>query len=174
MLFVSRPYNNATCNNVSPVVFSHQSYAPAYSLRDNLDRIFDGMIRNAFFPWDNRDTSKTDVAHLAPEMEISSTEHEYRMSVELPGMSPADVKLETRENTLVLSGEKKSETREEEQRTYHVTERTYGSFERAFTLPEDADAANIAATHKDGVLTITIPRKQPEQPQTRSIEITAA
>ena len=64
---------------------------------------------------------------------------------------------------LILSGEKKEEVSEGEGTTKHVVERRYGSFERSMTLPDDADIDNIRASHKNGVLTITIPRIQPKE-----------
>ena len=171
MLIVRRPNNSSFAYNQIPAMMHTHSYAPVYRLHDDIDRLFEGMMRNAFEHWN---TDKEDASALVPAMEISSTDNAYCMSVELPGINPADVKLEAKENTLVLSAEKKAETTEEnEQRKFHVQERSYGSIERSFTLPEDANVEQISASHKDGVLTICIPRKQPEEPKTRAIEITA-
>ena len=171
MLIVRRPHNSSFSYNTEPAIMHTHSYAPVYRLHDDIDRLFEGMMRNAFEHWN---TGREDASALVPAMEVSSTDNAYCMSVELPGINPADVKLEAKENTLVLSAEKKAETTEEnEQRKFHVQERSYGSIERSFTLPEDADVEQISASHKDGVLTICIPRKQPEEPRARAIEITA-
>lgn len=171
MLIVRRPHNNSFAYNTEPAIMHAHTYAPVYRLHDDIDRLFEGMMRSAFEHWN---TGREDASALVPAMEISSTDNAYCMSVELPGINPADVKLEAKENTLVLSAEKKAEhTEDNGERKYHVQERSYGTVERTFSLPEDADVEQISANHKDGVLTICIPRKQPEAPRARAIEITA-
>ena len=171
MLLVRRPNNASFAYSATPATMQERPYAPLYRLHDDIDRIFDGMMQNMFDNWKSNETA---MQNIVPAMEVSSTSDAYCMTVELPGISPENVKLEAKENTLVLSAEKKAETTEEnEQRKFHVQERSYGSIERSFTLPEDADVEQISASHKDGVLTICIPRKQPEEPKTRAIEITA-
>ena len=171
MLLVRRPNNASFAHSAMPATMQDRPYVPLYKLHDDIDRIFDGMMQNIFERWN---TSEVAMQNIVPAMEVSSTSDAYCMTIELPGISPENVKLEAKENTLVLSGEKKAEsTDENEQRKYHVQERSYGSFERSFTLPEDADVAQISASHKDGVLSICVPRKQPEEPRTRAIEIVA-
>ncbi len=171
MLLVRKPNNASLVHSAAPAMMYEHSYAPLYRLHDDIDRMFDGMMRNMFDNWNLKDSA---MQNIVPAVEVSSTDDAYCMTVELPGISPENVKLEAKENTLVLSGEKKAEsTDEDEQRKYHVQERSYGSFERTFTLPEDADVAQISASHKDGVLSIRIPRKQPEEPKARAIEIVA-
>ena len=71
---------------------------------------------------------------------------------------------------MTVHGEKKTE-REEKDKTYFFSERTFGSFERSFRLPANADADNIAANFKDGVLAIRIPKSGPPPEKTRKIEI---
>ena len=93
------------------------------------------------------------------------------LSVELPGVEPENVRLEVRDNALIVAGEKKQENRDDK-KNQHVLERVYGSFQRVLALPEDADAEAVTATHKNGVLTVTIPRKVPAQSRAKSIEIT--
>ena len=171
MFLVRRPNNASFSHSSSPATMYERPYARLYRLHDDIDSIFDGMMQNMFGRWNNNETA---MQNIVPAVEVSSTDEAYCMTIELPGISPENVKLEAKDNTLVLSGEKKAESTEEnDQRKYHVQERSYGSFERTFTLPEDADAAQISASHKDGVLSIRIPRKQPEAPKTRAIEIVA-
>lgn len=152
--------------------------SPMVQLHDEIDRLFDGMFRGMMNPWDfgfmSRSASSggngdSGVA-VMPRLDVSSDEKAYTIAAELPGVSPDDVKLEVRDNALILHGEKKDESKDEK-KDYYVVERSYGSFERVLTLPDDAVVDEIKATHKDGVLSISIPRREPEKPQSKSIEI---
>lgn len=153
------------------------SYAPVVQLHDEIDRLFDGMFRGMMNPWDfdfmprwaSSNAGGTGSA-IMPRLDVSSDEKAYTVTAELPGVQPDDVKIEVRDNALILHGEKKSENTEEK-KDYYLSERSYGSFERALALPEDAVVDEIKATHKDGVLSITIPRKEPDKPQSKTIEI---
>ena len=79
---------------------------------------------------------------------------------------------EVRDNMLIVEGEKKNETEDkDEKKGYYRMERSYGSFRRVLSLPEDVETDKITATHKDGVLSIEIPRKEPEKPAARKIEV---
>jgi HSP20 family protein len=92
------------------------------------------------------------------------------MTVELPGMTAGDVDLTVRNGVLTLTGEKKRET-EEKKGDMLVAERRYGSFRRAFTLPDDVDADRAEATFRDGVLTLTLPKKPEAATAARKIAI---
>lgn len=98
---------------------------------------------------------------VAPASEASGAENAYKISVELPGVDESDVDLSVADGVVTLKGEKKTE-REEKGETWFFSERQYGSFSRSFRLPPDADPAGVDAALKDGVLTITVPRKSPE------------
>ena len=165
-------------------------FSPMTQLHDEIDRLFNGVFSGLVDPWDNfysdmlPETSRRALAEvtISPRVELTSDDKAYTLTAELPGVNPADVKLEVRDNMLFLRGEKKRENaeapktygKEKDERRFHVTERAYGSFERAMTLPDDADAEGISASHKDGVLTVVIPRKAEETPKSRTIEVTRA
>ena len=93
------------------------------------------------------------------------------------GYTPVDqlhneINIEVRDNMLIVEGEKKNETEDkDEKKGYYRMERSYGSFRRVLSLPEDVETDKITATHKDGVLSIEIPRKEPEKPAARKIEV---
>lgn len=106
---------------------------------------------------------------ILPGVELSATETAYTLSMEIPGVDPEAVTLEVREESLVIAGEKRCELAQEARRI--SSERVYGEFRRMWSLPEDADAASITAAHKNGVLTVTVPRTVKQEPQPRSIEI---
>ena len=90
-----------------------------------------------------------------PRVDLTSDDKAYTLKVEVPGVEPDDVKLSVHDGMLEISGEKKCESEDKEK---HVTERSFGSFCRRMSLAEDADIDAIAASHKNGVLTVTIPR----------------
>jgi len=106
-----------------------------------------------------------------PAVTVSETKDELLLTAELPGMKEEDISIELENNVLTVSGEK-SEVREEdeEDRKYHVYERSFGSFTRSFTLPRTVDGAHIVASFENGILTVKLP-KMPEA-KGRKIEIT--
>lgn len=151
------------------------SYAPVVQLHDEIDRLFDGLFRGMMNPWDfdfmpRRATANGAESAIMPRLDASSDEKAYTVTAELPGVQPDNVKIEVRDNALILEGEKKDENTEEN-KDYYVSERSYGSFRRVLALPEDAVIDEIKASHKDGVLRISIPRREPDKPQSKTIEI---
>jgi HSP20 family protein len=92
------------------------------------------------------------------------------LKAELPGLSPEDVEIRVEDNTLYLKGERKFEKEVEEQ-SYHRVERSYGTFTRTFSLPNSIDADKVAANYKDGVLTLTMPKKEEAKPKTIKINV---
>ena len=94
-----------------------------------------------------------------PVFDFKSDPEKYTLLAEIPGVPKDQVKLEVQHGVLTLSGEKKEEKIEGANK--QVQERCFGSFERSLTLPEDAVEEQISASHKDGLLTITIPRQKP-------------
>lgn len=95
---------------------------------------------------------------LSPAADASSDDDAYRITLELPGVAEDDIHLGVKDGVLTVKGEKSSE-RSEEGDTWYFTERQYGSFSRAFRLPVDADEGAIKADLRDGVLTVTLPRR---------------
>ena len=148
---------------------------PLDMMRREMDRMFDEVLRGfgtpsfgsllSAAPWN------TEAGWLKPNLDIDTSEKEYKVHVELPGVDEKDVHLELIGETLRIRGEKK-EHKEDKQRQY--IERRYGSFERVLTLPEDAQQDGIAATFKNGVMTIAIPRQAVAQTPARQIEVKAA
>lgn len=101
---------------------------------------------------------------LAPASDASSDASAYRITMELPGVAEEDIHLTVEDGVVHLKGEKKT-SREDKGDTWYFSERQYGSFSRSFALPEDADADGVKADLKDGVLTVTLPKKAPDQVQ---------
>jgi HSP20 family protein len=95
----------------------------------------------------------------SPPVSVSETNDEIVLTAELPGMNEDDIQIELENNVLAISGEKTEERKEgDEERRYHVWERSYGSFRRSFTLPRTVSADDVSASFANGVLTVTMPK----------------
>lgn len=104
-----------------------------------------------------------------PRIEVTQKGNEYVVSADLPGLTKEDIKVEAADGMLTLRGERKSET-EKSEKGYHHSERTYGQFFRSIPLPEGAEIEKIAATFKNGVLTVKVPTPAPKA-ATRQVEV---
>lgn len=105
---------------------------------------------------------------LRPAVDLDETDQAYVMSIELPGVRKEDVGVELENGVLTIHGEKKAE-REEKTGKRRWIERSYGSFQRSFTLPANALAERIEASFRDGILTVTVPKS--EAPKAQMIAI---
>jgi HSP20 family protein len=106
----------------------------------------------------------------SPAVNVEETKDELRLTAELPGMNIDDIQIEVENNVLSLSGEKRQEEQTDDRR-FHVWERSYGSFERSFTLPRTVKTDEISADFRDGILHVRMP-KAPEA-KSRKIAIKA-
>lgn len=106
----------------------------------------------------------------APEADIRETENEIQVLVDLPGMKVDDIEVDLENNVLTISGEKREERQEgNDDETWHLSERRYGRFTRAFVLPREVEQEQIQARFEDGVLSVVIPKT--EKARRRRIEI---
>jgi HSP20 family protein len=132
---------------------------PFHSLQREIDRLFEDFGRG--FP--NFGMMRGEGAReLMPAMDVTETDNQIEITAELPGLEEKDVQVNVSDNVLVIRGEKKAE-KEDKQKDYHMVERSYGSFYRAFELPGGVDADKIKAGISKGVLTVTIPKSAPKQ-----------
>ena len=131
-------------------------------------RDFDRLLRGAFSPTFGEGEVSTRT--WAPPVDIYENGDNLVLKAELPGLSPEDVEIRVQDNTLYLKGERKFEKEVEEQ-SYHRVERSYGTFTRTFSLPNSIDADKVAANYKDGVLTLTMPKKEEAKPKTIKINV---
>ena len=107
---------------------------------------------------------------FSPSAEAAATTESYEITLELPGISEDEIHLEAHGDRLVVTGEKRAE-REESGKNYFFSERVYGRFRRTFRVPEDADLDKVGAVHKDGVLTIRIPKLAAQRSEGRKIPV---
>ena len=106
----------------------------------------------------------------SPQVDISEDDNEYLIKADLPEMKKEDVKVTFENGILSISGERKSE-KEEKEKKFHRIERSYGTFLRTFTLPEDADSTKIAAEFKDGVLKVHLPKSPAAKPKPIEVKV---
>lgn len=104
-----------------------------------------------------------------PAVDILETENELLLKMDLPEVAQKDVDIRLENDTLTIKGERKFE--QAQGKGYHRIERSYGSFARTFTLPNTVDTEKVKADCRNGVLTITLPKKEVAKPRTIRVEI---
>ena len=146
---------------------------PIGELHQEVDNLFNNFFRGfrmSPFRTGSVFNNSLTAGLLKPSLDIGASDTEYAISIEVPGVEQKDIQLEVSKNILTVRGEKKQE-KEEKKKDYYRMERTYGSFQRVLSLPEDADQENIKASYKNGVLTIAMPKKPLLRAEVKQIEI---
>ncbi len=149
------------------------------SFRTELDRLFD-RFDGGFWPSSMRRMfdlepfwrQETSFDFNVPAVDVSEDEKAYTITAELPGIDEKNVEVAVSGDSLVLKGEKHKD-KEEKDKNYYLSERSYGSFQRRFHLPDGIDTAKIAATFTKGILTVTLPKTTEAQKQQKKIEVKA-
>jgi HSP20 family protein len=98
--------------------------------------------------------------------------HDLVVRAELPGMSRDDIEVSVENSTLILKGDKKFDPEVKEEH-YRRIERTYGAFQRSFTLPNTVDASKVSADYRHGVLTVRLPFREEAKPRTIAVDVSA-
>jgi len=153
------PWNNSSRKVSVP---ANETSNPFLALHREMNRIFD----EAFRSFDIGSFGSPAMTGW-PSVELNETEKEVRVVAELPGLDQNDVAIELSDGVLIISGEKKSETEDKEPR---FSERYYGRFERRISV-DDVDQDKVAASFKDGVLTVTLPKLPTAQRKVKRIAI---
>lgn len=104
-----------------------------------------------------------------PPVDLYETDEAFVLKAELPGLTKDDLHLEVHDRTLTVRGERKQEAEISEDR-YHRRERTYGSFQRVFTLPTPIDAEKVQASFKDGMLELRLPKHEAAKPRRIAVQ----
>ncbi len=137
-----------------------------------LDRFFDELWTDRFEDFFRMpsllDWSDRPLMAWHPALDVEETDDSFIVRMDLPGMNKKDIHVSLDNNVLTIQGERKRE-KEEKDANYYCTERFHGSFRRSFTLPSQVDPDQIKADYKNGVLTVTLPKK--EEAKARKIEI---
>jgi len=145
-------------------------WSPLIELRDEIDRLFSSRELGRWF-----DQPKLGLAgpeRLVPAMDVTETSTAYAARLEIPGIDPVSVTNTIANGMLVIAGEKTQDSKHTEQ-DYHVSERRWGSFQRAIRMPENVDEAKIEATSAKGVLTVTLPKSAEGRTADRKIPVKA-
>ena len=105
-----------------------------------------------------------------PPLDVRETEATFAVTVDLPGLEPDQVEVTFEDGLLTIRGQREF-TKEVDEEQYHRIERSYGSFVRCFSLPETVDADKVGAAYKNGVLTISMPKKEVAKPRSIKVKI---
>jgi len=155
-------------------------WRPLVNLRREIDRLFDeldsGIWRSPFrrSMFDLRPIGQRELTWtMAPAMDVAETDAAYEITAELPGMDEKNVEVKLADGILTIKGEKHEE-KEEKKKDYYLSERSFGSFQRSFQVPDSVDADKIDAGFKKGVLTVTLPKSAEAQKSAKKIAVKAA
>ena len=156
-----------------------QTWQPFEGLRQEIDRLFDDFGRGFWRPFGRslfagEPSFRRELTLGAmPAVDVVESEKAYEVAAELPGMDEKNVEVKVVNGNLTIKGEKQEE-KEEKKKDYYLHERSFGSFERSFGIPEGVDTDKIEANFKKGVLSVTLPKKPEAQKPARKIEVKAA
>lgn len=161
----------------------NQAVGSLMQLHNEMDRLFDDVWRSFGMSSGSRlarpasifNNSLFDHSILGDyraKLDVSGSEKEYEVSIDLPGLSEDDIQIELNGNTLVVKGQKE-EKNESKDKQYYRVERSVGSFQRTLSLPEDANRDEISANMKNGLLAIQIPRKALPKDDVKRISISS-
>jgi HSP20 family protein len=144
---------------------------PFLTLHREMNRLFDDVLRGGSVSSGGQGGSQGDVL-LAPHMDVSETDKEVRVQAELPGVSENDIDVSLHEEVLTIRAEKKQE-RKEEREGVHFSERAFGTFQRSLRLPFQLNPDQVQARFENGVLSVTLPKVQPQE-RSRRIQVQGA
>jgi len=155
------------------------SWRPFENLRREIDRLFEdfggGFWRSPFprpffdiAPFGRGETSWAST----PAVDVIETDKAYEVTAELPGMDEKNIEVKFADGVLTINGEKQEE-KEEKKKDYYLRERSFGSFQRAFQVPDGVDTDKIEASFKKGLLTVTLPKTVEAQKVAKKIEVKA-
>ncbi len=156
---------------------------PLMTLREEVDRLFDDFFRgwpglmsfpSRMFSLDPfRRMGEPLVAgfgRVMPKVNVSENPESYQIEAELPGIDEKDLSVTLSDGVLTIRGEKKAE-REEKKKDYYLSERSYGTVQRSFELPEGVDADKISAKFEKGVLSLSLPKSKEAKAKEKKIPI---
>lgn len=134
-----------------------------FEMQRNLNSLFDTN-------YGNRSREEVALNAWTPAVDIYEDDNEFLLKLELPEMSKEDIRVSLNENVLAISGERRFEN-EEKRDNYHRVERSYGQFYRSFTLPPNVNVEDINAEYKDGVLRLSLPKREEAKPKQISVAV---
>jgi HSP20 family protein len=142
---------------------SENRWGPLADFRTEFDRIFDDFLGANERPSEKRGSD------WVPACDIQEAEGHFLISLEVPGISKDQIRLEIVDHRLQVSGERKAETKSEKDGRWY-SERNYGRFERSFALPENVATDRMEAHYENGVLQILVPKSEVAKPREIKIQ----
>jgi HSP20 family protein len=136
---------------------------PLVRLSNQFPTLFDRFFESDLFDWSNRNYSTTDTT--LPSVNIKESTEEFEVELAAPGFVKSDFNIELNHDLLTISSEKKVENETKEGQQFAKREFSYQSFSRSFTLPNTADGEKIKAKYDNGILRISIPKKEEAKPK---------
>lgn len=140
------------------------TYSGLSGLQEQVNRLFEGAFPR---PFDN-----SALTSWAPAVDIYETENELVVKADLPDVSEKDLDVRMENNMLTVRGERRLE-KKVEQENYLRIERSYGGFSRSFRLPNTVNNEAIRADYKNGVLTVTLPKRAESKPRQVKVNVTS-
>ncbi len=144
------------------------SWGPFYEL-ESIPNGMNKLFNLSFSRWPERETSLMK-SFISPAIDIVDTKDNIIVKADIPGMKKDDLEVSVERDTLVIKGEKKQES-EVKEKDYIRSERFYGSFNRAIPLSTEIDTTKVSATYKNGVLELTLPKKEGAKPKSIKVDI---
>jgi HSP20 family protein len=137
------------------------------SMHNRINRLFEDAFSRG---WDREGEDTGALAAWHPTTDIYETKDDYVFKIEIPGLSKDDVKIEIKDNTLSIKGERKEE-KEVKREDYHRVERCSGTFSRSFALPQNVDSTKTNATMKNGILELRVAKAEEAKPKSIPISL---
>lgn len=125
--------------------------------------LFDRFFDNDLFDWSNKNFSLTNTT--LPAVNIMEDDNSYQVEMAAPSLNKDDFKIELNNDVLTISSEKQTENETKEGQRYTRKEFSYQSFSRSFTLPDSVDSDKIKAKYENGILKVTIPKREDAKPR---------
>ena len=143
---------------------------PFMMMRRDMDRVFGDFLYD--WRWPDRTLNMLDrqMGSFMPEIDVTETDKEFRITADLPGMDEKDIDITLENNQLTVRGERRFENEQKEE-NFHRIERRYGSFSRSFTLPNTVDTDNVKANYVNGVLKIQLAKRAEAKPKQIKVEV---
>lgn len=148
---------------------SDSLFQPMQTFQKKMNEVFESFFKDfdeGFLPWQ----SSAEKSDFLPRIDVAETDKEIMVNVELPGMTEKDVEITLDHGILSIKGEKQQKS-EDKKGHYHYVERRYGSFYRGIPIPAEIDHNKIEAVFKNGVLGISLPKKEITGSPSRRIEV---
>ena len=139
-----------------------QPFRGATNLQDQISRVFGDLV--------GRTSEESNLTLWAPAVDIYETEHELVVKADLPDVNPQDLDIRVENNILTIRGERKFENKVNEE-NYLRVERAYGSFSRSFSLANSVKSEEIKADYQNGVLTLSIPKREEAKPKQIKVNV---